>query len=258
MLTLVPRLRAALLLSCLFLLLPSVAWADGAVLPADIGLWPSLALLGCTIASYALRRFAPAGNFFHTGAGTLVISAVTAILSAIYPVIEAHGLSGKAIATAAIGAVLSLLATSNPSVPKGTATPMSSKPPSAAIALLVLLPFGLSACGFCSVPANKTTARCIAQSVTTDCAAPEVLKVVIEIAASVGAALASGDFSNLLSVIESDLAHRGIADAWGVITCAIQHISSTPSASLDHTVFNEHAKAWITAHPAKIKHAGAR
>lgn len=78
--------------------------------------WPALAMLACVLVSYALRRFTPSTGRWHTGGGAFVLALVTAVLSATAQAIQAHGLALASIESAAIGAVLSLLATSNPSL----------------------------------------------------------------------------------------------------------------------------------------------
>lgn len=134
-------------------------------------------------------------------------------------------------------------------------------PPAAVVALLFL---GLATLASCKplppcTAANANDARCKAEAVGTDCAAPEVAKIVVDIAARVSAALQSNDYSNLLSDIAADLEKQGRADGMGVLTCALLDVTSRPTAARD-TATNTaatRANAYMTAHPAKVKNTKA-
>ena len=92
-----------------------VAFADGGAIPPSLSLSAMMVLLGCTAASYALRKFTPASGFLHTPLGAVAIAALSASLTSIVTVVQTQGLNGPAMAQAAMAAVMSLLATSNPS-----------------------------------------------------------------------------------------------------------------------------------------------
>jgi len=111
----------------------------------------------------------------------------------------------------------------------------------------------LSGCGFCAVAANKDTARCKAESVVTNCAAPEVAKIVTDIAAQVASALANNDYSKLLDGIVADLISRGRIDGLGILTCAIQQVKAKPTATAMLSVVMSNGNAYMAAHPAKVK-----
>lgn len=121
------------------------------------------------------------------------------------------------------------------------------------LTVTMVLSLALTACGFCQQAANKDTARCKAQSVVTDCGAPEVIKAVESIVVDVAAALASSDWSNLLAVIEGNLINQGQHDVWGLISCAISKVTAKPAPGMMATVVNTHGGIWMKTHPAKIK-----
>jgi len=110
----------------------------------------------------------------------------------------------------------------------------------------------LSACGFCSVPANKDTARCKAQSVAVDCGAPAIMKIIIRIAPKVAAALVTFNFDSLLSDIIAELQAQGIANGMALIQCAIDHVLRAPpggNLQAPTPVMYQNAKAFKLAHP---------
>jgi hypothetical protein len=117
--------------------------------------------------------------------------------------------------------------------------------------------FFAASCGFCAQPENRDTARCKAERVVTNCGAPEVAKVVIEIAAEVASALASNDYGTLLATLVGTLEHRGITDAWGVITCAINQaqakaaLAQSPDAKSKAAISYAHGQDWKEHHPCK-------
>ncbi len=140
----------------------------------------------------------------------------------------------------------------------GNKADVPAAPPPVAPAALVLFLVGLTVlngCGFCSVAANKDTARCKAQSVATDCGAPEVIKIVTDIAGQVAAALASNDYSKLLDAIAADLVSRGKADGIGIVICTIDHVMSKPAVVAMLSVTAERAKSYKVSHPVKVKAA---
>lgn len=75
----------------------------------------SLVLLGLAAASYTIRKLAPEGHFLHTPFGAALLALVSAAIPAAIGAIQAHGLDEAAISQAVTAALLSLLATSNPS-----------------------------------------------------------------------------------------------------------------------------------------------
>lgn len=128
--------------------------------------------------------------------------------------------------------------------------------PPAALLLLVPLLFFMMGCqiqAYCKLPEHAGEPKCKALNVTTDCAAPEVLQAVGSILASVTAALLSSDWGNLLASIESQLIQQGKADAWGIITCAVNKVTAHAASLATEGVsaVNQHAEAWKAAHPAK-------
>lgn len=123
----------------------------------------------------------------------------------------------------------------------------------AAWLLLALLPASLAACAFCQKPENAKAPECIALNVITDCGAPEVVKIVTDIIASVGQAIASNNYANLLDAIVVDLRNRGTADPWGVITCAINQVNGRPSSTKKLNASYMHGEQWKSDHPAKVK-----
>ncbi len=142
-------------------------------------------------------------------------------------------------------------------VTQGEAARASFKAPTT-LALLFIPFLFLGGCGFCRVPANTATPRCIAERTVTDCGAPEVVKIVIDIAASVGQALVSSDWGNLVSAIETDLEHRGVTDVWGVLTCAVNHVEGTSGGAKGAPTVYIRGEAWKKRHPAKVQHASTR
>lgn len=128
----------------------------------------------------------------------------------------------------------------------------SGSPPSGPVAILCLFLSALASCGYCQLPEHAKDAQCIALRVVTDCGAPEVIKIVIDIAASVGQAIASSDYANLLAAIETDLKNRGVTDTWGVITCALNQHSGPLTGKSKATPADQRASAWKKAHPAKV------
>lgn len=144
--------RSVLFLATLVLLLPTLAWAQQGPLPVTLSTSAMLVLLGCTIVSYGIRRFSPQAGFFHSQLGALVLAGVAVAASAIASTVEGVGLHGVAIEQAVIAALMSLVATSNPSVPLGQAPPLSPKSVSsqaaglAGLALLLLSAFAMNGC----------------------------------------------------------------------------------------------------------------
>lgn len=161
MLTIVPRLRLILLCALALLLVPLAAWADdGGQIPSNLGVWPAVSFTACSLALWALRRFSGSG-FLHTPTGAVLGALVAGVINAIQPVISAHGIDGRAILFAALGALGAGLAMSNPS---GTPAAKMVKPPIASIIALVMIPLALSAClpplSACKVPAPVDVAKC--------------------------------------------------------------------------------------------------
>jgi hypothetical protein len=140
-----------------------------------------------------------------------------------------------------------------------TVTPPASPPAAGWLLPFVLIPAALllGSCGFCQQAANKDTARCRAERVVVDCGAPEVAKILLDVASQVAAALASDNWAPLLDGIVLDLEHRGIADAWGVVTCAIHQATTTAKAkaSPQEAVMYAHGQSWMEKYPAKVKDA---
>jgi hypothetical protein len=114
------------------------------------------------------------------------------------------------------------------------------------------LALALAGCAHCELPENRNKFGCQALRVVTDCGAPEVAKIVIDIVASVGAAFASQDYEHLIGAIVADLRHRGLTDAWSLITCAIGQFRAKGGLRADHA-WNAHAEAWMAAHPVSVK-----
>lgn len=124
-------------------------------------------------------------------------------------------------------------------------------PPTALIPFLVASLLA-SSCGYCLVAAHKNEARCKAQDVGVNCAAPAVVKIVSQIVADVAAALASGQFDALLSNIVATLEHEGVGNAWAFIHCAIDQVLSGHAATLSpekYRVMKAHGDAAKKAHP---------
>jgi hypothetical protein len=188
------------------MLVPSLAFADGGS-SAPLGLWPSLAILGCTAVSYLLRRYAPAGHFFHAPLGAVILSLLSGLATAVQGAIQAHGLNGQAIAAAAIGAAMSLFATSNPSVPVGSQAPMRNKPPLASIIALVMIPAYLGACvplSECKTPTPSQVQKCQLEHDLISCgeqSAFNLLPVLVEIIASTIAG--NFDPNSLIGLLEA-------------------------------------------------------
>jgi hypothetical protein len=134
------------------------------------------------------------------------------------------------------------------------------KPPETPVApVTAWLPFILipalliAACGFCQQAANKDTARCKAEKVVTDCAAPEAIKIVKSIIGEVAAAIASNDYVILLAKIQGDLTAMGRSDGWGLITCAINaaQSSSFKLSTQQAPEMKSNGDKWKVSHPCK-------
>jgi hypothetical protein len=220
---------------------------------------PEIVVLVCVAAAYLCRKLAGTpGHFFHTPAWLWLSSVVTGAAAVTASAVQAHGLNAKAVLAALAGAAFNAMALDNPSS-GGQPTPMSVKAGKLSVLIpLFLIPaLAASGCGFCQQAANKDTARCKAERVVVNCGAPEVAKIVLDVAQQVAEALASDNFAPLLDGIALDLEHRGITDAWGVITCAIHQATSTAKAkaSPQLAVMYAHGQAWTEKHPAKVKDA---
>jgi len=88
-------------------------------------LWPMIGVALASLAAYGVRQVSAKYTFFHSGVGAGVLTLLGSIISAVTPVIQAHGFAWAALAWAAVGAVTSFTATLNPSVPLGTPAPSS-------------------------------------------------------------------------------------------------------------------------------------
>jgi hypothetical protein len=66
--------------------------------------------------AWLLRRISPAGGFLHTKLGATVIAGVSGLLGAVAQAIQAHGLSKATVIPAVTSFLMSLIATSNPSM----------------------------------------------------------------------------------------------------------------------------------------------
>jgi hypothetical protein len=98
-------------------------------------LLPSLVTLVFVAGAYLCRRLAPKAHFFHTDGGALLLAALTALCDAGGQYVAGSGLHAEGLAQALIGAMLSLLATSNPSM----SAPSDIKPPNLVSAFLPFL-----------------------------------------------------------------------------------------------------------------------
>lgn len=78
---------------------------------------PALVMLSLVVLSYCARKFLPTTHAFQTPLGALLLAMITAASTAIASAIQANGLNGTTVVQAAVGAVMSLLASSNPSKP---------------------------------------------------------------------------------------------------------------------------------------------
>lgn len=235
------RLRVLLLSLFALLLFPAIAFAQSGPIPTGLSLGAMLAFVGCMAASYALRRVTPAGGFFHTPAGAFVISGLAAVLSAIQPAIAAHGLNAQALYTAALGALASLLATSNPSTPIGQ-KPVMARPPgsagtiAAALVFLAMIPC-LSACagatvwGACTLGQLPAIAQPLIPEVIQDLAGVSEA-VAIQQLEALGSALAPGQLACVVQAVVADIAAK----------------TAELSANEQRIVSNGHA--FLAKHPA--------
>jgi hypothetical protein len=135
------------------------------------------------------------------------------------------------------------------------AAPPAVPPVAPTVAILLIGLMGLAGCKLpppCTA-ATANEARCKAQNVAVDCAAPEVIKIVEDIVGQVASALANNDYSKLLDTILADLTKRGQADGLGILTCAIQKVQAKPAASATASAVVVHGNAYMAAHPVKAK-----
>jgi hypothetical protein len=202
------------------LLAPALAFAsDGATIPEQLSLASMAVLLGCAAVTFCIRRFAPSAHFFQTVAGALLLAACSVVASAIVDVVQAHGLDGAAIARAAMGALLSLLAGANPTMAatardndKGDPLP----PPFPGSSARAFLPFLFlpAALGLAGCAHIKAIGIDLAQ-----CALGQVTSAVAGIIPDVSAALGSESVN-----WEQDLAGIGARAGVDAVKCAIESI----------------------------------
>ncbi len=117
-----------------------IAHADtgGQAPPQNLAaLWPMLGLAIANLTAYGSRKLSAKYTFFHTGAGSIVLALIGSVISAVTPIIQAHGLVWASLAWAAVGAATSFLASLNPSA---TAEEPPAKSPAAAGLLRAFLP----------------------------------------------------------------------------------------------------------------------
>lgn len=198
------------------LLLPTLAWADpsaGGSTAQNMSLWIMFAVMLCSFGSYLARRLSSTqGGFFHTPIGATVLAVLSAAASAIAPAIQAQGLSWGVVAAAAMGAVMSVISTSNPSVPTGVPAPMA-KPPAAVLVLILAGLVGLNGCiplSQCKTPAPAQVAKCQLEQNLIACGEKDglaLVPVILNIIMSL--AISSFDPSTLLADLES----QGFSDA---------------------------------------------
>lgn len=207
------------ILAFLFLVaLTAPAFADNGA----SGTTGSLAVMGvlsaCAFLSWVARAVAPQGNFFHTGAGAIVLAVASLTLSAVTSAVTANGLNGPAIGQAVLAALISFFASANPSVPAGTTPPKAMPKAGFALIALFTLPTFLTACAH--VPPNvqaydaSLTACLEAQGITA--AVPEGQQI-LQILETGG-----GTAQQIETSIESALISAGGAGAVIVANCAVQ------------------------------------
>src|SRR5277367_3940953 len=124
----------------LVLLVPTLALAQTIAPAPTIPLTTTAVLVAISVAMAALRSFAPSESWAHTKWGTLAVTALGGVLSALYASIQASGLDSHAMLFAVLGAVGSLVAAVNPSALRGALIK------SASASALILFALTLSAC----------------------------------------------------------------------------------------------------------------
>jgi hypothetical protein len=165
--------------------------ATAAVVPTLTG-WPALVVLGCTLASYCARRFLANESFFHSTGGAFLLAGLTAVLGAITQAVQLGGLHAQVIVPAITGAVLSLLASSNPSLPSGMSAKDAGRALTGPALALVFAALTLSGC-YCGQAAHAQEPKCVILHQEIDCTieavkenAPALLPALLELVAGQG------------------------------------------------------------------------
>lgn len=187
--------------------------------------WPALIVLACTVGSYFARKFLPNENFFHSVGGAFILAGMTAVLSAVAQAVQNGGLHMQVIVPAVTGAILSLLATSNPSLPTG----VKAKDVGGTAAALLFAGLALSGC-YCGQAAHAQEPKCVILHQEIDCVetavkenAPALLPALLELVAGQGFDVAAletflkgagfKDGTCTLAALEEDFGKPGAAAA---------------------------------------------
>lgn len=107
----------------------------------------------------------------------------------------------------------------------------------------------INGCAYCKNAQHASEARCKTEAIVTDCAAPEVIKLVLHILPQVFSALVTNDLDHLLGNVENQLSNEGVSDAPGILTCAVNE------AMRFSLVFPRVAlgDAWKKRHPRAVR-----
>lgn len=144
----------SLLLLLPLLLVPALAHAQS-ISSGDsspITTSAQLAILGCMALTYALKRFAPQGAFFHSQTWSFIAAGLSAVAGAVTQSIQQSGLHWSSIEVAVIACASSLLAQSNPSTPIGQRPPLARPTASGIGPAMMLLAFASAAVGCAHLP----------------------------------------------------------------------------------------------------------
>lgn len=223
------------LMALSLMLYARVALADPAALvvpTAVAGILPTLVMLALVLISYAARRFAPQGQFFHTAAGAFVLSLVTTSASVAASVIQTNGLNAQAIVNAIVGGVLSLLATANPSVPIGQTAPLAMKkrPESgrASMETVLLLSClalagcaGLQAWKVCELGKLPQAVQSVIPTIVTDLGGVDSATAITQVE-NIGAGLLPDQISCIVQAIAADMATPAVKGEPSPLVATVQ------------------------------------
>lgn len=220
------------------LLLPAIVFADdGVTVPAGISTTGMLVMLGCAAVTYCARRLLPGVRLFQGAAGALALALISAAASGMVDAIQAHGFDSQLVVRAALAAMLSLFAGSNPTMQAQDSQAKRAAKRAAKATALVLLPAVLlSSCACFDAKSPKyNTKGCVIARQVVDCTKGSIFDLAKAVGPAIAMALITGAKIDLqalaaaaekngvgnglciLAAIEADLNRPGLPPA--AMTC---------------------------------------